>query len=355
MSKRTIKKLVLVCLAALLLTGCGKGKNESLRQAEGENLPVIYLGMPRELETEADYKWISSDESIAHVDNNLVVGVKEGTVELKKVKANGKTEIESQKYVVTTFNDGKQADINYEFGREGYEDMGVNDCFSLNPEYLKTKINTIQDAIGYFQAKRFYIYGDTPILVSDSDWLWTISGETVLLENRGGTAELLSAVLYLLENDFEDWGYIKEMGEYEIANIWFLEDGNYYFFNFRSMLLDFREEEYEKEYQVLKFSSLDEFKEYYAGTINKEKVFAAVMIPMQGHIDIPAVYYSYMHDSSVVHTEKSIVKFEDDIYDRLIYLYENHDFDYSIESVPTEEMPLDVPVYGERTICYSYN
>ena len=353
-SKRRRIATLLIISSLFLLTACGKSEKstDSLRESQGYEKEVLYIGKPCEFEINDNETWISSDENIAIVDNNIVTGISEGIVTVKRIGENKKV-LEKREYLVTTFNDGKQADICYEIGKEGFYNAEVDYQSTVDPEYLQLHINTIQDVITYYQESNFYYYSDDPIITSgDSNWAWVMPGESVLLAKRGGVAEIANAVAYLLQDDFEDWGFVFEFGSNNYLYNWFYEDGTYYYMDFSEMLCRIKDGIRHNEYKPTKVKTIASSKLVAEKRINKQDIAAVVMVSAKGHTAQPAIYYSYLTDSTAVYREHCEVKFEECVYNAMTILYQNEHFDFEISSVPTEEMPLSVPTYGYRKQKY---
>lgn len=358
--------LVAVCF---LLCGCGGkdvktneiGKPDthsqyktSFREKVGMDKNVVYLGMPRVLTSDKKGTWQSSDETIAYVSNNELIGLREGVVTISRVSENG-TEYDKCEYAVTTFNDGKKVDGCFEIGPEGFWDETVDYQSTVNPEFLKTKINTIQDAIYYFQKSGFYYSDSAPILVSGrTHWVWSQGGEAVLSAKCGGLTDIVNAAAYLLENDFEDAGYIIVYGNGFYVLNWFYEDGNYYLMDFPKLLVDIYHGDNTLIYKPEKFANLDEMKNYFNNRVDAADTMAVIMVPSLGHSEHPALYMDSLSDSSRMFSEHVEMGLEDDVYDEAVFLYENKQFDYSVLSIETEDMPVEAPRYGNELFFYSY-
>ena len=345
-----------VLFISLILTGCaGRNKQEvninstSFRHKVGDGVETVYLGKPRTLKGAeiSDSQWESSDEKIATVQNGVVTGKSEGLVTVSQI-INGETVNEWQ-LAVTTFNDGRQPEISYELGKEGIREILSGKNGAPKPEFWKQNINTIQDAISYFQLKKFEVYYDLPILATGkSEWYWCISGDHILYENRGGNEDITSAVGYLLADDFEDSGYIFSFGYTLQVMNWFYEDGKYYIFNFRNVLMDFRDGVYDGAYRIFVTDNTDDIMKYVSEQFDMERSLSVIMFSASGHDYQPAYYFSYIHDSSQIYDTHSRIGMEDTILEKATILYSSKDFDYELIGIPISEIPTTLPVYGTR-------
>lgn len=328
----------------------------SYREMVGFDKEVVYLGLPRCLEEcGEEYVWTTSDDGIATVERGTVTGYREGTVWISKL--NEKKElIKSWELVVTTFNDGKQAEACYEIGPEGFGNAEVEYYYTVKPEYLKDKINTIQDAISYFQNSWFTIDFDAPIMATDkSCWLWCQSGADVLQAKRGGTAEMAAAAGYLLGDNFEQSGYIYTLGVFQNIFNWFYEDGTYYVVSFGELIQDMSEGAGQKNYVPFKTKNREEISEYLKNFYNEEETAVTFMIPSLSGTEIPPVYTSYLHNSMVLLSIHAEMGFEKAYFDEMSILYENPNLKYTLKAFEPEEIPDSVPKLQEnRGSFYRY-
>lgn len=321
--------------------------SSSFRKQVGEEKEVVYLGMPRKLSFDetAECQWDTSDETVATVENGIVTGWREGIVTVRQIMEDTKQVLDSWEFVITTFNDGKQAGACYESGQTGFQDSDIEYTCSVNPAFLKTKINTIQDAICYFQASGFRCQ-DAPVLVTGkSNWIWTLPGEAVLWYGGGGSSEIANAASYLLQYDFEDWGFILKYGEGSGVCNWFYEDGTYYVMDFGEVLVDASEGTRDRVYQPFQTNSVEGLKQYILDTINTDKTFAVVMVSALGHADQPAAYWSFLHDAGNLYESRAEVGYEETVYNTIEVLYESKENPFSFRSFRPDEIPDAVPCY----------
>ena len=321
----------------------------SFRQAVGEDMEVIYLGKPRKLDNkqQSDCEWTSSDDTVAYVRNGIVTGLKEGVVTIFQKRDNKTTG--EWTFAVTTFNDGRQPEFSYCLEKEDFDELLWGEHGAPTPEYLRDNINTIHDVITYIHSCGFSRSVDMPIHSNEvTDWYWSTPGSSVILENQGITEDLTSMAGYLLENDFEDWGYIANFGyNLKILN-WFYEDGFYYVFDFAKVLSDIRNDIHDASYEIYKTDNLDDLGTYVSGIIDTERTIVSVMFSANGHSYPPAYGFSYMHDSSQIYYEHSRIMLEDIVLDNSRILFTNPAFDYEIVGVPASEMPDNLPLYSEN-------
>ena len=322
----------------------------SFRKTVGEDMDVIYLGMPRKLNVSGvdGSEWMTSDEHVATVQDGIVTGWSEGRVTITQKKEN--QILQEWQFAVTTFNDGRQAEVSFELGREEIRRLLTDECGIHEPAFWQSHINTLQDVITYAQERGFALDYDLPLLCTvDSEWLWSVPGDMVLIENRGSASDLSNVACYLLQNDFEDQGYILVFGNDSKVLSWFYEDGNYYLFYFRQLLRDIRDGKTEESYEPFKTDSFDEFKNEILSQVNLEETLTILMTSNQGHDFQPPVYMSYLHDSSEIYYKHVVIGLEDVILSGTKILYSSTDFDYEIKSVPTDEIPKGIPRYGENS------
>lgn len=365
------KRCWIMAAACLFLMACGNQENTtyekqaeemichtvdtqsayatSFRELQGYDKAVVYLGMPRELDTTEGYTWKSSDESIATIEDGMICGWKEGVVTVEKMDASGKA-LEETEYVVTTFNDGKQCQSCYEIGRQG-------DVFyprSVDAELLKTKINTIQDSIYYFQNCDFTVDWDAPVVGTDeSCWIWGVPGKATLLLHKGCVYEMAQAATYLLQNDFEDWGYIFTLGHSLWVYNWFYEDGTYYVMNYGEVVMDLSNGIADRDYVPLKAASLEELGPQIMTDLSEDRTMAVIAVSALKGEEIPPIQLSYLHNSDDIYSSHVQIGLEKTYFDTMKVLYENSSFDFEILSYLPEEMPLEVPRVAEKRF-FSY-
>lgn len=328
----------------------------SFRKAVGEEKKVIYLGMPRKLTVSdgENIKWISSDPSVATVRDGEVTGWKEGLVTIQGQRETDEIVYEEE-FVVTTFNDGKKAENCYEIERAEYL-SGVHSFYNtVAPEVLRLKINTIQDMYEYFLHSGCYYSPDGPILTSGGSlWLWSLPGDDMLNLKYGSPSDFANAASYLLQYDFEDWGYIYGLGSNIKIYNWFYEDGYYYIVDFYGLIKDIEHGYYLNHYDPFKTDKKEEIAEYLLSRTNTNGLLAFVMMSARGHDFMPAFYSSCLQDSSKVYKEHVEYGFEETVYNEMTILYENQEFDFSIRCVPSDEIPEGVPRYDNAGYRYPY-
>ena len=315
---------------------------------------VLYLGKSRSLNVQdpAGYIWSSSDESIATVQNGTVTGLKEGLVTITQKKDNNR--VNEWKFAVTTFNDGRQAELCYILGNEKIAEILAPENGIPSPAYLKQNINTIQDAISYFQLSGFERGDDLPLMCTDrSEWIWFVPGDFVLMENRGITEDIATAAAYLLGDDFEDHGYVYAFGAYYVTINWFYEDGYYYVLNFGKLTKDFGNDIRNASYEILKTDDPDDIVRYALDIAGEDGTMSVVMISTAGCDFRPPMKMSYLHDSTLIYNEHVTIGFEDKVFDRSKEIYSNPAFDYEIESIPGDMLPESIPGLGSRNV-YKY-
>ncbi len=328
----------------------------SFRKEVGEEKKVVYLGMPRELTAikGENINWTSSDPSVAIVQNGKVIGWKEGLVTIQGRKQTDEIVYEEE-FAVTTFNDGKKVESCFEIEQEEFNSGIHSFYYTVDPELLRLKINTIQDMYGYFLHSGCYYDVDGPILVSGpSLWVWSMPGENMLNIKYGSPSDFANAASYLLQYDFEDWGYIFGLGSNMLIYSWFYEDGYYYVVDFYGMIMDIEHGYYSNYYEPFKTDKKEEIAEYLLERRSKNNVLAFVMLSAQGHDFMPAIYCSCLQDSSKIFREHVEYGFEEAVYNEMTILFENSDFDYSILCIPYEEIPEGVPKYDNPGYYYSY-
>ena len=328
----------------------GSAYNTSFLRTLDHDVDVIYLGKPKNLGTAApeNYSWSSSDESVAIVRNGAVLGLKEGVVTITR-SGNGEAD-QKWEYAVTTFNDGRQAELSYTLGEDRIREMlSKKNCIS-SPYYLKQNINTLQDAITYFQLRGFERKPDLPMMCTgESDWIWFVPGDLVLMENCGILEDVSTAAAYLLADDFEDCGYIYAFGDFYATINWFYEDGYYYAFCFNKMLNDFTNDIRNGSYDILRTDSLEDLAQYALENAGGDNTMSVILISTSGYDFRPPMKMSYLHDSSAIYHEHVTIGLEDAVFSRSTELYSNPDFDYEIVSIPAAEIPAGIPRFGEES------
>lgn len=355
---RSLKIFIILCILVILFTACSGKRSElpentvSFRKSVGEEMDVIYLGKPRFIgdERAQEYEWTSSDNNIATVKNGIVTGLSEGIVKISQLQDTGI--INEWQFAVTTFNDGKQAELSYSLGPEKISELLSGKYGVLTPDYWKQNINTIRDVITYLQVGGFTRSSDIPLLASENSyWYRCAPGDTIMYENRGWSEDIASVAGYLLADDFEDWGYIISFGySWRFMN-WFYEDGHYYIFNFADLFKDFEEGIRDASYDIFVTDNIEDISGYITERIELSKTLTVIMFSALGHDFQPAYRLSYLHDSSEIYHKHNTISMEETVFTRSEILYSNPEFDYEVIPVPVSEMPAGMPVYG---INYDY-
>ena len=315
---------------------------------------VLYLGMPMYLSAVMDkdvYFVAVDDETVAKIDGDELIGLKQGTFTLTTYDKSGK-KIGDINYVVTTYNDSRK-DIATALSFPEAENVWVWGITKDLP-YWRTACNTLMDVSFYFQARYFYYSGEgepegnslngSPL----EDWMYNNEVETIFEANKGVCLNAAQMAAYLLADDFEDWGVVCVDGMQGHIFNWFYEDGLYYIFDYTSVISynswgrdtdayrDFSDE-------VVVCESIEDIREY----VCSEKVditqnYFVYMYSLRGHDYLPAVLNTAKYSSfDALHGkyDEIVVGYQDCVVEDLHILYLKEDINLKVQGFSLEEMP----------------
>lgn len=334
----------------------------------------LYLGLPLYLPDILNSKvaYVEIDNtSVAKIENNEVIGLKQGVFTLKAYDAE-KNLMGEKKYVCTTFNDSKSnIDSLMTFGGNLSDYSNARDF-----DYWKKSVKTIMDMCFCLEARNFvYDFAKEPEmgylwnLGGNNDvWTWNADPKTIF-ENSGGVCvQVAQLAVSMLAEDFEDWGAVLIEGNQGHIFNWFYEDGIYYLFDFTEVISDnhnhwnnINYRDYSKK--VIKCNSIEEIKEYCLNQkVNLDMNYAIYMYSCKGYDYLPCNVNTGMSDSNAVLNgtfpdETIKIRFQDIVMEDLVVLWENPNANpIEWESVPFDKLIKDVPYYyGTEEYIYRYN
>ena len=319
---------------------------------------TVYLGHPRIMEDYEYYDgiWYTSDPEIATVENAIITGWKEGTCKIELKSNEGQT-IETFNIIVTTFNDGKDAN-SFKVNETGYYRTDDASYTPSNPEWVRENCNTILDFIVYLQDRRFIYFPDAPIMVTgQSCWTWAEAGDIVLTNNYGVCCDVANAASYVLANDYERWGFVCITGAAGHIYNWFYEDGTFYIIDFTRVISDNRDnvQNSPESYMMMSFGAdspesekelLDQFLEC---NTNYEHCFVSFWVEATGYDFQPATVLSWCHEGPYNADNKYIALEKEVLEERTIIGYVNPDVECDIKGIDIDLIPSIVPTYGTRS------
>ena len=319
-----------------------------------------------------------SDEQIAKIEGNALIGLEQGSVTLTCYDEDMNI-LDEKVYIVSTYNDSvediaKHLSINKANIQNNYSAIDMRDV-----HYCREAVSTIMDMSYLLQMRGFTYdftkepdFGALNYNVSDEEkWNWTADAETIFDMNGGVCIQVAQLAIYMLADDFEDWGVVMIEGRQGHIFNWFFEDGKYYVFDYTEVISDNCNRGYEfeqrfgyKDYstKVKVFDNVEDFKDWcITSKVDITQNYAVFMYSCQGHDFLPTNINSVMSDSwGVVDGEKDkvLLCYQDIVMEDLevFFLMENSNAEFV--SIPTSEMPEEIPygVYGrgEREYYYDY-
>ena len=319
-----------------------------------------------------------SDENIAEIDGNALIGLRQGTFTLVCYDKDMNV-LDEKMYIVSTFNDSveniaKHLSIENKNVDQNYATLDMRDV-----HYCKEAVSTIMDMSYLLQMRGFtYDFSKEPDFgalnynVTDEEkWNWTADAETIFDMNGGVCIQVAQLATYMLADDFEDWGVVMIEGRQGHIFNWFFEDGKYYVFDYTEVISDncgrgyeFNERFGYKDYssKVKVFDNLEDFKNWCITVkVDITQNYAVYMYSCQGHDYIATNINSVMSDSwGVVDGEKDevLLCYQDIVLEdfEVFYLMETSNAEFV--SIPSAEVPEEIPygVYGrgEREYFYDY-
>ena len=320
-----------------------------------------------------------SDESIAKVDGNTLVGLRQGSFTLTCYDKDMNV-ISEKSFIVSTYNDSLEniataksfvttSNLQYNAAAEELKDA----------EYCKEAVSTIMDMSYLLQVKRFVYdgtkepdFGALDYNVSDEErWNWTASAKTIFDMNAGVCIQVAQLATYMLADDFEDWGVVMIEGNQGHIFNWFFEDGKYYVFDFTEVISDncgrgyefeerFGYRDYSRKVQV--FDNIEDFKNWcITSKVDVTQNYAVYMYSCQGHDFIAANINSGMSSSFDAMNggfDELLLCYQDVVMEDLVVFYLSEISNAKFVSVPTEEVPWEIPIgvynRGEKTWYFEY-
>lgn len=346
-----------------------------MKQNKGANDGILYLGLPMYLPdkvlTGTAYVTVD-DASVARIEGNELIGLKQGTFILSSYDEEGNLTNE-KKYVCTTFNDskaGKESLLTFERDLSRFSN-------ARDPEYWKNAVHTIMDMCFLLEARNFTydFYGEPEfgyiqnVGSNEERWTWTADPQTIFEMSRGVCIQVAQLATYMLAGDYEDWGAILSEGNQGHIFNWFYEDGYYYIFDFTQVISDNAGNYYSsplfRDYSkyVKKCKTIEEIRDYCCNEkLSTEHNYAFYMYSCKGHDELPCNVNTGMSDSNAVlnntwtESERIIIGFQDVVMEDLVVLFENEN-STKIEwkSYTLEEINKSIPhgIYN-LPVEYSY-
>ena len=196
---------------------------------------------------------------------------------------------------------------------------------------------------------------DAPIMYN-KNWTWGLPGDTVIINGGGVSCDLANAAAYVLQYDYEDWGFIMVYGQYSHILNYFYEDGIYHLVDFLEAAMEVNEGiAGEASDKIYDFRSIDEIADFVKAKYSSYGTMAIYMVSAMGHNFGPASYMSFMSDSSKIYDHHNVIGVEQCVYDNLITLYVCDHIDFKMIGIPTDEMATwTAPTYDERTVNEMY-
>lgn len=320
-----------------------------------------------------------SDESIAKVEGNALVGLRQGSFTLTCYDKDMNV-LEEKVFVVSTYNDSLEniataksfvttSNLQYNAAAEELKDA----------ECCKEAVSTIMDMSYLLQVKRFVYdgtkepdFGALDYNVSDEErWNWTADAKTIFDMNAGVCIQVAQLATYMLADDFEDWGVVMIEGNQGHIFNWFFEDGKYYVFDFTEVISDncgrsyefeerFNYRDYSRNVQI--FDTIEEFKNWcITSKVDITQNYAVYMYSCQGHDFIATNINSGMsssYDAMNGGFDELLLCYQDVVMDDLVVFYLSEISNAKFVSVPTEEVPWEIPIgvynRGEKTWYFEY-
>ena len=319
-----------------------------------------------------------SDESVAKIDGNALIGLKQGNFTLTCYDKN-KNVLQEKLYVVSTYNDSVEAiekhlSLNSTNTEYNYATIDMRDV-----RYCKEAVSTIMDMSYLLQMRGFtYDFSKEPDfgalnynITDETKWNWTADAETIFDMNGGVCIQVAQLATYMLADDFEDWGVVMIEGRQGHIFNWFFEDGKYYVFDYTEVISDncgrsyefnerFGYKDYSRKVQV--FDNIEDFKNWcITEKVDITQNYAVYMYSCQGHDFIAANINSAMSDSwGVVDgaKDKVLLCYQDVVMEDLVVFYLMEKSNAEFVSIPTEDVPWEIPIgvygRGEMEFYYKY-
>ncbi len=329
-----------------------------MKNNKGENDGYLYLGLPMYLpdKVSTGTAFVKvDDETVARIEGNELIGLKQGVFTLSSYDADGNLMVE-KKYVCTTFNDSKD---NKESLLTFQKDLS-RFANARDPEYWKNSVHTIMDMCFLLEARNFtYDFSGEPefgtirnVGTNEERWTWTADPRTIFEMSKGVCIQVAQLATYMLAGDYEDWGAILSEGNQGHIFNWFYEDGYYYIFDFTQVISDNAWNDYNstlfRDYSkyVKKCKTIEEIRDYCCTEkLSTEHNYAFYMYSCKGHDELPCNVNTGMSDSNAVlnntwtESEKIIIGFQDVVMEDLVVLFENENStkidwkSYSLEEI----------------------
>ena len=275
----------------------GREASSFLKSVKEKYDEVLYLSDRKYLDRG---KYRISDESVATIVGNYIVPLKQGLFTLEIEKDGAKSEI---KYAVTTYNDNKDPIKATSFSADEWAALR----YTYGAEAWKQNIHTISDFIMYMQATaNCYTWVEPCADWFGDGWDWVTGGTSIHDYGQGVCADITQLAVYMLADDFEDWGTVTIGGLGGHIYNYFYEDGCYYVVDFTSVssaisdgdLYKKKDRDYVKnidpkqwQYIIEKYGSYEKMKK---GISSKkgEGIYVIYTNSCMGHDYYPIVYNS---------------------------------------------------------------
>lgn len=219
---------------------CGK-------QEEMKGRMAVHFFHPMQLELAAEEKaafWYSTNANVIRVTSDgLVTAYGEGIADVVACDAEGNTLQVFQLYAAT-YADSNPLALTWESaGKEKYS--------AINYEDIKESINTITDYAKWMYDNGAFADGEREPMSPEaayvnygSDsltvWMQMANSNWIFKDFSGVCCNAAAGALYSLEGDYEEYGLIFMSGPYGHVLNYYMENGEYYIFDFTAVYGGYR-------------------------------------------------------------------------------------------------------------------